>query len=340
VRAEQGGIGSLYRLCEDVDLRLVNKRVLESLAKAGALDGLAGGVPPSGGAAALRPRLVAAADGAQEYGNRFQRDREEGQGGLFGLDETAAAPSGDVALPPAPAWTDAQQLAAEKEALGLYLSGHPIDRYAEALRAFGARSLADLLGGGPADVVPGDEEDGTDLSTQRTGRVSEDVAIGGVVTGLRQLKTRKGDRMAAFVLEDPHGTVEVVVFPDAFSKAGSLLQADAPVLVRGRFERDEDSTRVLASEILSIDTVPETVRREVVITLRIPPASRNVLEGVSDILGRHPGDRRVVFILELRGAAPPLRVRLDVSGQVRVRPSDRLAAEVDALCGAGTVTLR
>jgi DNA polymerase-3 subunit alpha len=146
--------------------------------------------------------------------------------------------------------------------------------------------------------------------------------------------------MAAFVLEDPHGTVEVVVFPDAFSKAAALLQADAPVVVRGRFERDEDSTRVLASEILSIDTVSEMLRREVMITLRVPPAGRSALEGVSDILGRHPGDRRVVFTLELRDAAPPLRVRVDVSGQVRVRPSDRLAAELEALCGAGTVTLR
>jgi DNA polymerase III subunit alpha len=340
VRAQRGGIGSLYRLCEDVDLRLVNKRVLESLAKAGALDGLAGGVTQPGGAAALRPRFIAALDGAQEYGNRFQRDRDQGQGGLFGLEDTDVAASGDVALPLAPAWSDAQRLAAEKEALGLYLSGHPIDRYAEALRAFGARRLVDLLGAGQADTAPADDEEGAEGPAPRTARMSEEVAIGGVVTGLRLLKTRKGDRMAAFVLEDPQGTVEVVVFPDAFSKAAALLQADAPVLVRGRFERDDDSTRVLASEILSIDAVPETMRGDVLITLRVPPASRPLLEEVADILGRHPGDRRVVFTLELHDVAPPLRVRVDVSGQLRVRPSGRMAAELDALCGAGTVTLR
>ena len=146
--------------------------------------------------------------------------------------------------------------------------------------------------------------------------------------------------MAAFVLEDPHGTVEVVVFPDAFSKASALLQADAPVLVRGRFERDDDSTRVLASEILPIDAVPESLRREVVVRLRVPPVDRKQLERVSDILGRHRGDRKVVFELDLPDAVPPMRVRVDVSGQVRVRPSDALAAELDAVCGAGSVTLR
>ncbi len=346
VRKEQGRIASMYRLCEDADLRLVNKRVLESLVKAGAMDSLVS--PAAEAPAALRPRLAAALDGAVEHGSRHQRDREKGQGGLFGLEESAAGGSADLPLPAASPWLDAQRQAAEKEALGLYLSGHPIDRYADALTRFGARSLAELLASGeqPAgddDGAGNGEGNGEGLGNGapgRSARVSEDVAIGGIVTGLRQLKTRKGDRMAAFVLEDPHGTVEVVVFPDAFSKASALLQADAPVLVRGRFERDDDSTRVLASEILPIDAVPESLRREVVVRLRVPPVDRKQLERVSDILGRHRGDRKVVFELDLPDAVPPMRVRVDVSGQVRVRPSDALAAELDAVCGAGSVTLR
>ncbi len=93
------------------------------------------------------------------------------------------------------------------------------------------------------------------------------MAVGGIVASIRPLKTRKGDRMAAFMLDDPHGTVEVVVFPEAFSKAASLLQTDALVLVKGRFERDEDSTRLLAAEILPIEKVREQLAREVVVTL-------------------------------------------------------------------------
>lgn len=334
-----GRLSSLYRLCEDIDLRLANKRVFESLAKAGALDCLAdgSGLPP----AAFRPRLLAALDGAVEHGNRHQRDREKGQGGLFGLDEGDAGEARDVPLPPAAPWTDAMRLSAEKESLGLYLSGHPIDRYADALRAFGARSLAELLA--TADAGEADDaetEGGHNGHAGRAARVSVDVAIGGIVTGIRQLKTRKGDRMAAFVLDDPHGTVEVVVFPDAFAKAAALIQADAPVLVRGRFERDEESTRILASEILPIDAVPEQLRREVLIRLRMPRAARPHLERILDILEKYPGDRRVAFELDLQDNTPPTRVRLEVSGRVRVRPSDRLAEEIDAVCGPGTVTLR
>jgi len=339
VRRAQGRLTSLHRLCEDVDLRLVNKRVLESLAKAGALDSLAPGAAAA--PAALRSRFVAALDAAVEHGNRHQKDRERGQAGLFGLDEDGGGPA-DVPLPSAPPWPEAQQLAAEKEALGLYLSGHPIDRYADALAAFGAQPLAALLADAPTTAA--DDEEGGEaaaaVSGARPGRLSDDVAVGGIVTGLRPLKTRKGDRMAAFILDDPQGTMEVVVFPDAFAKAAALLQADAPVLVRGRFERDEDSARILASEILPIDVVPETLRREVVVRLAMPPVDRVRLERVSDILERHRGDRRVILELDLPTAVPPLRVRLDVTGQLRVRPSDALAAEVEAVCGAGSVTLR
>jgi DNA polymerase III subunit alpha len=341
VRKAQGRVTSLYRLCEDVDLRLVNKRVFESLAKAGALDSFGAGAGLD--AAALRPRLVAAVDGAVEHGNRHQRDRDKGQAGLFGADDPADGGTAEVALPPAPRWAEGVQLASEKEALGLYLSGHPIDRYAEALLAFGARPLSDLLAPATPESAADDGEDVAGEAAAppvKPQKFSEDVAIGGIVTGLRQLKTKKGDRMAAFVLDDPHGTVEVVVFPEAFSKSGQLLQADAAVLVRGKFERDDDSTRMLASEILPIDVVPESLRREVLVRLRMPPADRKVLERVSDILGRHRGDRRVVLELDLPATTPPMRVRLDVSGQIRVRPSDTLAAEIEAVCGPGTVTLR
>ena len=171
------------------------------------------------------------------------------------------------------------------------------------------------------------------------GRVSEDVAVGGIVASIRPLNTRKGDRMCAFVLEDPFGTIEVVVFPDAFAKAASLIQTDALVLVKGRFERDEDSTRLLASEILPIEKVREELSREVVVTLDSARHDRRTFEAVSDVLGRHKGDRRVAFFVTTQ-TEPPLRVRVDVSGQVRVRPSDQLVADLERICGPGSVTVR
>src|SRR5207237_1238542 len=137
VRKKQGRITSLVSLCEDLDLRLVNKRVFESLTKAGAFDSLANGTPyESLPSTALRPRLLAAVDGACEYGARAQRDRDQGQAQLFGGFEDQGASAGDsghaVALPDAKAWTEAEQLAFEKETLGLYWSGHPVDRFTPA----------------------------------------------------------------------------------------------------------------------------------------------------------------------------------------------------------------
>ena len=141
VRQALGRIDSLYTLCEHADLRLVNKRVLESLVKAGAMDSLL--AASAGSVASRRARLFAAVDKALEHGGRHQRDRDKGQSQLFGSsgDEPSAA---DAALPAAPAWTEAQQLAGEKEALGLYMSGHPLDRFADELKVFGARRVADL----------------------------------------------------------------------------------------------------------------------------------------------------------------------------------------------------
>ncbi|MCX6549685.1 MAG: DNA polymerase III subunit alpha, partial [Acidobacteria bacterium] len=340
VRRAHGTIDSLDRLCEEADLRVVNKRVLESLIKGGAMDSFASAArlgPAT--SAALRPRLLAALDGAVDYGNRHQRDRDKGQTQLFAGPEPGEPETSDVALPPAPPWTDVQQLTFEKEALGLYLSGHPLDRHKEDLEAFGARRLADLLGGHDLPAG-GDEEEGAPSGSRAVSRISEDVAIGGIVASIRHLKTKKGDRMAAFMLDDPHGTVEVVVFPEAFSKAAALLQTDAVVLVKGRFERDEETTRLLATEVLPIEKVREQVTREIIISVSSPPHDKRIFEQVSDVLARHKGDCRVAFMVNTPTTDPPMCVRVDVSGQTRVRPSDRLMADLERICGAGSVRLR
>ncbi|MGH9176213.1 MAG: DNA polymerase III subunit alpha, partial [Vicinamibacterales bacterium] len=210
VRSRAGAITSLHQLCEELDLRLVNKRVLEALVKSGACDRLV----PAGVSLTLgRARLFGAIDSAIEHGGRTQRDRDQGQADLFGSGE------GDsgltlIRLPEAAAWTEMELLAHEKDALGLYLSGHPLDRYADALRACGARTVGDL-------VVPElpVSADGT------PGRIAvEDVHVGGIVAGFRPLKTKKGDRMGVFMLEDARGAVEVVAFPETYARCAQLIE--------------------------------------------------------------------------------------------------------------------
>jgi DNA polymerase-3 subunit alpha len=311
VRRQLGGLDSIYTLCEHADLRLVNKRVLESLIKAGALDSLARASEPT---ALRRARLFTAVDRALEHGGRHQRDRDKGQNQLFGGSADDAESAATVPLPDVPAWSEAQQLAGEKEALGFYMSGHPLERFARDLGLFGARRIGELTGS------------------------EADIWIAGIVSGLRALKTRKGDRMAVFMLDDVDGSVEIVVFPEAFAKHASLIEADAMLLVRGKLEKDDESARLVAAELLPMAALMERTTREIAIHLSAPLNRRSTFEALAELLARHRGDRRVSLEVDVKGEDGPLRVRADV--MQRVKPTERLVAEVEQLCGAGSVVLK
>jgi DNA polymerase-3 subunit alpha len=338
-RADMGGrIRSLHALCEVLDLRMVNKRVLEALVKSGACDELA----DANGHQPLRARrasLFAAIDAACEHGARTQRARDLGQADLFGggEDDASGGPVG-VRLPDVVPWTEIEQLTYEKESLGLYWTGHPIDRYAGDLARFGAVTTARLVPARDLDATTPDE--GAVASAGTPARIAEDVAVGGIVTNVRALKTRRGDRMCVVTLDDASGSVEVVVFPEAFKQFGHLADTGRMVVIKGRFERDDESTRVLASEILPIETVREQLTHTVNIHLSTPPHDRATVERLWDVLVQHRGDRPVAIDIELRERERHLRVKVDVNAQIRVRPSVALVADVERICGAGSVELR
>jgi len=257
-------------------------------------------------------RTGAAVDKALEHGGRHQRDRDQGQHQLFGGTsedgETTSVPLADAAP-----WDEAFQLAGEKEALGFYFSGHPLDRFGDDFKTFGAKRVADLI------------------------QPQVDLWACGIVAGLRPLKTKKGDRMAVFMLDDIDGSVEVVVFPETFGKHGSLIEADAMLLVRGKFEKDEESARIVATELLPIAALKERTTREVVIHLAAM-AQRTTLEQLAELLSHHRGDRRLFLELDVKGQERPLRVRSEVAQ--RVKPSEKLVVEVEQLCGSGSIELR
>jgi DNA polymerase-3 subunit alpha len=280
--------------------------------KAGAFDVLPGA--GSGSHLAWRPRLLAGLDRVLDHGGRLQKDREQGQSRLFGGDETTAeVPDDGASLPDARAWSETEALAFEKEALGLYMSGHPLQRYADVLAAAGARRLAELT------------------------QSEADCAIGGVVTGLRPLKTKRGDRMAVFMLEDEVAKVEAVVWPEAFTKYDGLIAADAMLLVRGKYERDDESSRLLVSEITPIETIRERQVREVEIRLQGAGLGGSAIRTLAGVLDRHPGDRKVSVVVELNGSRN-LRVRAVTAR--RIRPSEDFVRAVEAVCGAGSVVMK
>ena len=332
VRNSLGRINALHQLAEELDLRLANRRVFEALVKSGACDSL---VPPGPDGQKVPPhvgraRLMRGLDLALEHGARVQRDREQGQANLFGEAVPTSADAPDGAVPEGPPWTEMEWLANEKEALGLYLSGHPVDRHAADLKAFGARTVGGLV----ASELPEAEEGAP-------GRlVLEDVSVGGIVSGIRALKTKKGDPMAVFTLEDSQGSIEVVTFPETYGRHRQHIETGALLLVKGKFEKDEDSTRFQATDLSSLDTLKERLAKAVAIHLDAAHHSRSTLEALWDVLTHHQGDRPIVLELDVPHETRTLRVRANVTPQIRVRPSESLIAAVERVCGAGSVVLR
>jgi DNA polymerase-3 subunit alpha len=323
VRAQVGRVTSLHQFCESLDLRLVNKRVLEALVKSGACDSLIpAGVPLTEG----RATLFGAIDGAIEHGGRTQRDRDRGQADLFGGGDDDGVVI--IKLPSTEPWTQLGLLAYEKEALGLYLSGHPIDQHAADLRAFRAKTVGDL--------TLGDLPEGLNGAPGRV--VIDDVHVGGIVSGFRPLKTKKGDAMCVFSLEDHQGTVEVVVFPETYARYRSACEGGALLLVRGKFERDEESARLQATEIVPLGQLKERLSRGVRIRLKAD-TGRETIAKLWDVVAGYRGDRPLAIEVAVPGASPsvPQVVTLDVNVAIRVRPSQEFVAAVERLCGPGSV---
>ncbi|MBL0213603.1 MAG: DNA polymerase III subunit alpha [Myxococcales bacterium] len=214
-RTADGRFESIFELCRRVDTQKCNRRVLEQLVKSGAIDGLTGNHH--------RAKLLAALDGALERGAAEQRDRRSGQTSLFGLFNAAEPPKpvgGDKAgesYPDIEEWNHKQLLAFEKESLGFYVSGHPLDRYRGDLQRYATASTSSFSNGL---------------------RGVGDNSIGGIVSQYREMITKKGDKMARFMLEDAEGTLEVIAFPKTFEKVRHVLVSDEPILCSGAVKNE------------------------------------------------------------------------------------------------------
>jgi len=293
----------IFELCESVDARALNKRVLESLIRSGALDSLGW----------KRAQLMALADTAVEHGQKVQRDRASGQKGLFSDLLEGQAAVREVRPPDIAEWPTEQLLAFEKETLGFYVSGHPMERYQAVLAKFAKKNLAELI------------SDGNSVECQAAG----------IITACRTRRTKKGDLMAVFSLEDLTATVEAVAFPATYSKYESYLTADSAVLVSGRFEVDEENAcKIIASEVQPLDGISERNARS--LRIRAPIGSLNVDSALQlhRLLERHRGETGVDLELYSPG---DFRVTIQCYDFVKVRSSLELIREIEAICGAGAV---
>jgi DNA polymerase-3 subunit alpha len=284
-RAEVGGrFTSFWQFCEKVDLRVMNKRVIESLIKAGALDSLG-----------RRGPLMAAVDKAMERAQKAQKDAEQGQAGLFGLFEEAprAGREGADDLPHAADWEEGERLAKEKEVLGFFVSGHPLDKYAEKLRNLpGVISVAEALERKPPEKRWGAQADPAD-----------ELQVAGMMLGLRVQKSKRDQKLyAQATLEDATGKIELICFSRDYERLSGQLKMEAPVVVRGVLMGDEDAApKISISSIAALEEVPVKLPSALRIRINLSSATEEMFSGLKSAADAAPGPGKVMLHLEKKG---------------------------------------
>jgi len=301
-RNEGGKFSSLFEFCERVDLKKVNKRVVESLIKCGAFDSTGD----------YRSRMMASMENILEYGQRIQRERSDPQMGLF--DMSGSSPAINLpTLPEIDEWSEKQLLALEKESLGFYITGHPLTGHEDILEKFTNAN----------SVVVKEKKDG------------DTVRIGGIVRKVKAIKTKKTGGLMAFVtLEDLHGSVEATVFSSLYAKVHGLLNHDRPILIQGQLQKDENSVKILADTIIPIDKAEETWTASVHFNLDITRTQRELLVKLKEILKSHPGSCRA-YIHLLNPDKTETIVAL--SNSMKLRAGLPLTREVNQFIGYNAV---
>jgi len=296
-REQLGRFRTIHQFAESVDLGAVNRRMIESLIRAGAMDSLEG----------TRAQKFAAVEGAMEAGQRAHRDRESGQTGLFGEMVGGAEPH-DPPLPNVPDWIEKDKLAGEKELLGFWVTGHPLDRYQDKI---------------------------SELATFDTGSLeglnkNAEVALCGVLRGITRKRNKEGKPWVALTIEDLHGSVEAMVFASSYERLAPQVVEDQAVLVRGLILPEENAPpKVSVQDIIPLDVA--RVDMPSVISIRVwigRNGGTDKAAALDELFKRKPGETQVRLRLE---APRDFSVLLDVP--VKVRPDKEFRAALEAICG-------
>src|SRR5262245_26254085 len=307
IRNQAGPFKSFFEFCRRVDLHKVNKRMLEGLIKTGAFDSTG----------AKRSQLAAVLDRAVEDGSAAQRERDLGQTNIFGdemngqdsAEHLAAAP-----LPNIPEWDQSERLKHERELTGFYISSHPLARYETTIQALATVSTIGL----------------PELSDGR------EVKLCGIITTVKSMLTKKGDRMAYLTLEDLQGVVEIIVFPDLYKNAADLVAPERVVRITGTVDRGDKGTKIRGSKIEPLVELQAQSIKRVHIRLTHRPGVTEQLPRLRDVFLRHPGGTTVSLIFQMDTS---LEAETAPLPHLNVTPSDRFVADVEEVLGKGAIFL-
>jgi DNA polymerase-3 subunit alpha len=300
-RTNKGKFSSFADFCQKVNTRNVSRRVLESLIKSGACDGL--GEP--------RSRMMANLDRYLEAAQRRQKAKKTGQISLFASLPGEIIP--EVEEEDIPEWDRKEILAYEKETLGFYLSGHPLDPYQELLSQY------------------------TNITSQNyhENKNGQIIRLGGMVSKIKTQTNKKGERWSIFSLEDRHGTVEVLLFPKYYNDNYRYLEGDEPVLVEGRLRNDSDKVSIIAERLIPLSQLSPVRKNCMHIRLELAGLSRGLLLQVKNLINNYPGD----CALQLHLISPEEEIIIDTDPSNRVNPSQELINQIEELLGYNAVYL-
>jgi len=300
-RAELGRFTSIYQFCDHIDPRLLNKRVLESLIKSGAMDSLG----------SRRSQMFAVIDRAMEKAQRRQREKTSGQHGLFGGASAAAEPA-DEPLPDLEEWPEHETLASEFATVGFYISGHPLSKFASKLAELGAIDLAAVEG-------------------RRNG---EEIAVAGIVVAMRSMRSRKGERWGILTLQDMTGVLEILAFPESFARLEAVFKSNAPLILKGRVNVEEAGTRLAVMDARKLEDMGQRPPSVMRVRVNLDAVDAGVLDELKELFTNRPGSCAVAFdLVSPEGAVATLRA------DQRVRADQELVREVCRLCGDNAVQL-
>jgi DNA polymerase-3 subunit alpha len=297
IRKEHGPFRSPFDIGRHAERGDINRRALESLIKAGALDSLGW----------KRSQCFHLIDAVIDFSHDLQKARTARQSALFGT-EAAEPPDVPPEVRTMGDWNESLKLSYEKDALGFFISGHPLAQFKHLDRLI-SHTVSEL-------------EEGAEFNT--------DVRLAGVITAFRSLKTRKDERMAAFFLEDLTGRLEVVAFPEAFKKNYEFLHEDQLVWMKGKYVGDGDNRKVQLAQVMPLAEAFEKQARKAVVRIFVPGIDDAVMAELMEVLRKNAGECPLYFELEQPYEFKMIMQSVEAKGVV---PSDELARLVDALLG-------
>ena len=298
-REEGGRFTSLEDFCNRVDSRKVNSRVIESLIKSGSFDSVG----------CKRSQLMAVVDQAMDKAKAVQRDKQSGQMSLFALaPETDTSTKSSITLPDIPEWAERERLTKEKETVGFYLSGHPLDEDVDEIKTITDTDIAGL----------------SDYSEDQP------VRIGGLIRSCKQLKSKKGDLMAFLTIEDLLHTVEVIVFPETYSRCYQLLQSTETLIVQGTVQADERGPKIIAESIELLPDARISQTESIRIKLDSDKISRKRLESLKQIFYRYHGECPLLLTMHFAGQG---EVDIEILKDLTVRPCKEFTREAEEILG-------